>query len=110
MRDRSQPIRQLLVMLVASAIFGLAATGQALADVLGRLKFSVKNAADEKPLPNAKIVLKDSANVRPDITLTTDAQGNANSPELEIRAWQVTTNAEKPDTFQTDTRQVNGVG
>jgi outer membrane receptor protein involved in Fe transport len=80
------------------------------ADVLGRLRFSVKNAADEKPLANAKIVLKDTAGVRADIALTSDAQGAATSPDLEIRAWQVTTNAEKPDTFQTDTRQVTVVG
>ncbi|HLJ53876.1 MAG TPA: TonB-dependent receptor [Chthonomonadaceae bacterium] len=110
MRVRPLPIRQVLNVLAAGVMCATLTAFPTLADVLGRLKFSVKNAADEKPLANAKIVLKDSANVRPNITLTTDAQGSAISPDLEIRAWQITTNAEKPDTFQTDTRQVTVVG
>lgn len=109
MRDRSKPIRRLLGLQVAIGACCLIAAGSAHADVVGRLRFSVKNAADEKPLANAKITLHDTAGVRPDVALTTDAQGGATSPQLETRAWQVTTNAEKPDTFQTDTRQVTVV-
>src|SRR5579864_1159930 len=110
MTDRYRPIRHALRALAAAMIVWAAAAGHALADVVGRLHFSVKNAADEKPLANAKITLKDSANVRPNVTLTTDAQGSATSPPLEIRAWQVTTNAEKADTFATDSRSVTVVG
>ncbi|HZT40964.1 MAG TPA: TonB-dependent receptor [Chthonomonadaceae bacterium] len=109
MRDRLIPIPRLLVLVAMIGALGLLTTGMARADVYGRLRFSVKNADDEKPLPNAKIVLHDTAGVRPDITLTTDAQGMAASPQLEVRAWQATTNAEKADTFQTDTRQVTVV-
>jgi outer membrane receptor protein involved in Fe transport len=81
-------------------------SGRASADVFGRLQFSVKNAADEKPIAGAKITLKDSANVRPTVTLTTDAQGAATSGQLDVRAWDVTTEA---DTFQPDTRTVTVV-
>jgi outer membrane receptor protein involved in Fe transport len=106
MTDRYRPIRTALRVLAVSLLVWAAAAGHALADVFGRLHFSVKNAADEKPLAKAKIVLKDSANVRPNVTLTTDDKGNATSPPLDTRAWQVTTDAEKPDTYETDTRPV----
>jgi outer membrane receptor protein involved in Fe transport len=109
MRDRHAPIRYLLGLFAATLSLWLVGTSVAHADVVGRLHFSVKNADDEKPLANAKIVLKDSAGVRPDVTLTTDAQGSATSPPLDTRAWQITTDAEKPDTFQTDTRSVTVV-
>lgn len=84
------------------ALFG----AQAYADVFGRLHFTVKNAADEKPLAKATIVLKDSANVRPPITLTTDEKGEATSVPLEARGWAVET---KSDAFDTDRRTVNVV-
>src|SRR5450432_2749641 len=109
MTERTMPILRALLLLAGIVVLTTVAADYARADVVGRLKFSVKNAADEKPLANAKIVLKDSANVRGDVTLTTDAQGTATSPQLESRAWQVTTNAEKPDTFQSDVRQVTVV-
>src|SRR2546426_499304 len=83
-----------------------AVAGRASADVFGRLQFSVKNAADEKPIAGAKITLKDSANVRPLVTLTTDAQGSVISGQLDVRAWAMTTEA---DTFQPDTRTVTPV-
>jgi outer membrane receptor protein involved in Fe transport len=105
MTDRYRPIRHALRALAAIIICS-AAAGHARADVVGRLHFSVKDAADEKPLAKAKIVLKDSANIRPDVTLTTDAQGSATTPPLDARAWQVTTAAEKPDTYQTDTQPI----
>src|ERR1051326_8388510 len=104
MRDRYSPIHRFGRSLAAALLICTLAT-QARADVFGRLKFTVKNAADEKPLANAKITLKDSAGVHPDVTLTTDASGSATSPQLEARAWTVTTTAEKPDTFETGKQQ-----
>src|SRR5947209_2932763 len=81
----------------------LATAGSAHADVVGRLHFSVKNAADEKPIAGAKITLHDTANVRADVTLTTDAQGGATTGQLDNRTWHVTTEAENS---QPDTRDV----
>src|SRR5438046_318032 len=103
MSDRFLPIHRTAV--VALAALALTA-GPAHADVFGRLHFSVKNAADEKPISGAKVTLKDSANVRPNVVLTTDANGAATSPELETRLWQITTDAEN---FQTDTKQASVV-
>jgi outer membrane receptor protein involved in Fe transport len=108
MTDRYRPIRTALHALAAILVW-FGAAGHALADVVGRLHFSVKDAANEKPLANAKIVLKDSANIRPNVTLTTDAQGAATSPPLDNRAWQVTADAEKPDTYETNTQTVTVV-
>ncbi|HVT10712.1 MAG TPA: TonB-dependent receptor [Fimbriimonadaceae bacterium] len=79
---------------------------QAWADVLGRLHFSVKNAADEKPVAGAKITLKDSANVRPPIVLKTDDKGNVTTDPIDARAWHITTEA---DTFHADERDVTVV-
>ncbi|MCW3100569.1 MAG: hypothetical protein JWL77_6187 [Chthonomonadaceae bacterium] len=107
MRDRSTPIPRCAGWLTAIAVFCLLmASAKAHADVVGRLHFSVKNAADEKPLAGAKLVLKDSANTRPDVTLTTDAQGSVTSPQLEARAWQMVATA---DTYQDDSRSVTVV-
>ena len=66
------------------------------ADVVGKLKFTVKDGADkaEKPIPAARITLHDSAGQRPDITLTTDEKGVATSPLLENRAWKYTAEAD----------------
>src|SRR5438552_7603342 len=97
---------RLLCAALTVVAVSLLLAGPARADVVGRLRFSVKNAADEKPVAGAKITLKDSANVRPNVLLTTDAQGAALSPDLENRAWQVTTEAE---TFSPDSRSVGVV-
>jgi len=107
MRDRSIPIPRWVGLPAAIAVFCLlTASATAHADVVGRLHFSVKNAADEKPIANAKIVLKDSANTRADVSLTTDTKGSFTSAPLEARAWQVVASA---DTFQDDTRSVTVV-
>lgn len=108
MIDRSNPILR-CGALAALALVALALAGPAQADIVGRLRFSVKNADDEKPLANAKIVLKDSAGVNPDVTLTTDATGMVTSSQLSARAWQATTTAEKADTFEPDARTVTVV-
>ena len=68
-----------------------------------------KNAADEKPIANAKIVLKDTAKVRPDVVLTTDAKGAATSPLLDAHAWTAVTDGPKADEFDTDTTTVTVV-
>ncbi len=101
MRDRYKPILRLSGLVVMAVFFSLMAAGRACADVVGRLRFTVKDANDknEKPIAGAKIVLHDTAGVRPDITLTSDPKGNATSPELDNRDWQITTTAEnyQPD-------------
>ena len=95
MRDRYKPILHLLGLFAMTASLCLICGGRACADIVGRLRFIVKDANDknEKPVAGAKIVLHDTADARPDITLTTDAKGNATSPELDNRDWQITTTA-----------------
>src|SRR6266511_2548974 len=63
--------------IVLAVALCLLAVGGASADVFGRLHFSVKNAANEKPIEKTKITLHDSANARKDVVLTTDALGSA---------------------------------
>jgi hypothetical protein len=107
MRGRQIPIpHRLNLAILATALIVSIVNAPARADVVGRLHFSVKNAADEKPLARARIVLKDSAGVRPEVTLTTDDNGGVTSGPLDARAWNISTNAEKPDTFQPDSRAV----
>lgn len=88
-----------LLLLFAALCFG----SPVFADATGYLHFSVKDADTDKPLANASIHLHDSAGTRPDVALTTDAQGAVTSPPLETRPWQVTTSA---DAFQPDNRAV----
>lgn len=92
--------RRCLPIAITLTLAALTSTS-AWADVVGRLKISVKNAADEKPVAGAKIVLKDSAKTLPDVTLTTNDKGEALSPEIEARAWDAVTQAEN---FQTDSQ------
>lgn len=82
------------------------AVAPARADVFGRLLISVKNAADEKPLAGAKIVLKDTANVRPDVILTTGPEGTVTSGPLDARAWRAVSES---DDFSADSRDINVV-
>ena len=101
-------VRPASVCVVSALAFAstLTAAGAARAQVTGRLHFSVKSAETEKPVAGATVTLKDSAGVRPDITLTTDATGGATSATLENRAWRITTEA---DLFQADSRDVTVV-
>lgn len=66
------------------------AVGPARGDVFGRLQIRLKAA---RPAPallvGAKIVLRDTAGVRGDITLTTGKDGSALSPLLENRDWRL---------------------
>lgn len=105
-QEQRRLFARLCRLCLTGAMLLLTFVGAAHADVVGRLHFSVKNAADEKPLTGARIVLKDSANVRPDVVLTTDANGGATTPPLENHAWGITTSAEG---FQNDVRDVTVV-
>ena len=67
----------------------------AYADVFGRLSITIKNIDDEAPVAGAKVILHDLGNIRPDIVLTTDKNGEATSPLLENRSWQVIADADK---------------
>ncbi len=76
---------------------------EAWGDVLGRLHFRVRDAKDERPIEKAKITLRDSANVHPPITLTTDKDGSVNTDPIAARAWRVTCEASN---FTSDKRDV----
>ena len=96
-----RPRRRAVGCLMAAAACLLAAPA-ARADVFGRLRVVARDTAG-KPLPGVTVVFHDTANVRPDLSVTADADGVALSPPLEIRAWQVTT---KAPGFEADTRSV----
>ncbi len=83
----------------------LLVAGSAHADVFGRLRFTVHDAAG-KPVQGANIVFHDTAGVNPDFNVISAADGTALSPPLEIRTWRVTTQIV---TFNTDTRTVTVV-
>ena len=91
----------LAAVLTVSAL--VLAPREARADIVGRLKITVKNAEDEKIISGATVVLKDSAGVRPDITLKTGADGTVTTPPLENRTWTITTSA---DLQQNDARDI----
>ena len=59
------------------------------ADVVGFLRLHVQDAATGKPLAGARIVLSDTAGIRPGWTLITDKKGEARSLPLENRDWQL---------------------
>ena len=75
----------------------------AYADVFGRLRFTVHDAAG-KPVQGANVIFHDTAGVNADFNVISDANGAALSPPLEIRPWRVTTQIV---TFTTDTRTIN---
>ena len=61
------------------------------ASAAGTLHFKVTDADTEKPLEGVSITLRDPEGKRPDVRLTTDAQGVADSPALAAQLWKVTT-------------------
>ncbi len=77
--------------------------GIAHADVFGRLRITVHDAAG-KPVQGANVIFHDTAGVDPDFNVESDARGMALSPPLEIRPWVVTAQIV---TFNTDTRTVS---
>lgn len=72
-----------ILSLSLSTIYGVRA------DVVGFLRLHVQDAATGKPLVGARIVLGDTAGIRPSWTLTTDKKGEALSLPLENRDWQL---------------------
>ena len=102
MITHARPRRRTAGCLLAAASLCLLAAPAARADVFGRLRVVARDSAG-RPLPGATVVFHDPAGVRPDLSVTADAQGVALSPPLEIRAWQVTTQAPG---FEADTRLV----
>jgi len=79
---------------------------QASADVVGRLQFTVKDAATEKVLVGAKIVISDPTNVSPPVTLNSDANGVATTAPLLNHVWTIKVTAEK---YEADSRSVTVV-
>ena len=96
-----------LAFVIAMILMVFGGASLARADVFGKLNFSVKNADDERPIAGATVTLHDTAGVRADIRLVTDSCGNAVSPPLDVRAWDVTVES---DLFQPDDRQALVVG
>jgi outer membrane receptor protein involved in Fe transport len=77
--------------------------GTAHADVFGRLKISVRNVDNDKPISNAKVVLHDETNVHPDVLLSTGEDGSVTTGLLETHLWTLRISA---DTFGTEQKQV----
>ncbi|MBC8101512.1 MAG: TonB-dependent receptor, partial [Cytophagales bacterium] len=96
-------VRSFVLFSSAGAALASVGVSPVRADVVGRVKFHVLSAATQKPVPGAKITLEDSANVNPNLVLTTDANGEVTTPPLENRVWVATTDA---DSFQVDARRV----
>ncbi len=76
-----------LVALCAAAT--ISGGPEAKADVVGYLRLHVLNATDGKPIEGARVVISDTAHIRPSWTLTTDKRGEAISVPLENRNWQL---------------------
>jgi outer membrane receptor protein involved in Fe transport len=106
MSDRSfsqSILRSVAAVSVTTALFATVGANAARADVVGRLKFTVISAKDQKPVAGAKITLEDTANSRANVVLTTDDSGQVTSPPLENRVWIATTDATD---FQVDARRI----
>jgi outer membrane receptor protein involved in Fe transport len=73
------------------------------ADVYGRLHFTVTAKASGQPVAGARITLHDTANIRPDLVLTTGPDGTVTTPPLENREWRAT--IDSPD-YQVEGRVV----
>ncbi len=76
---------------------------QAMADVVGRLQFTIKDADSDKGISGAKIVISDPTNVSPPVTLNSDGSGVATTAPLLNHAWTIKISA---DSYDTDTRTV----
>ena len=85
-----------------SALLCLLPAGAAHADVFGRLRIVVHDAAG-KPVQGANVIFHDTAGVDPDFNVVSGPDGVALSPPLEIRPWRVTAQVA---TFNTDIRTV----
>ena len=87
---------------VVAAALSLGLSAGASADVVGRLRIHVETADKKQPLSGVSIRLADSAGIRPTYLLKTDSHGNAVSPLLENRGWQITGIAETQQNHPAD--------
>ena len=92
---RTLPVSRLALLSPVAALVAVSAIPArvAHADVFGRLHIVVTHVTDKTPVSGATVTLHDTAGVRPNVVLTTDAQGVADSPPLENRAWQIAVDA-----------------
>ncbi len=106
MTHRSLSMRQIslrpISLLACLPLLWLLLTPGVRADVFGRLRISVRDAAG-KPVQSANIIFHDTAGVYTDFNVLSDASGSVLSPPLENRPWRITTQIV---TFNTDTRTV----
>ena len=100
MRERGSPFLRGGCLTALTVLCSLSASNSACAQAVGRLRLRVLNASNNKPLSRATVTIKDGT--RPDITITTDAQGGVTSPQLNIGTWDVLTDA---PLFAPDARQ-----
>ncbi len=91
-------------LLAISIALNIGAANGAFADVVGRLKIHVETARTKQPLFGVAVTLQDSAGLRPAVTLKTDARGNAVSPLLENRDWQIIAIVIAPPAGATDAK------
>ena len=91
MSERVSPFLRGGFVTALTALCSLSVSHSACAQAVGRLRLRVLNAANNKPLARATITIKDGT--RPDVTITTDAQGGAVSPQLSAGVWDVLTDA-----------------
>ena len=112
MMDRSVPIfgtrRRVALsttfgLLIAPTAITLTVSRPAYADVVGRLRLVVTDQANKKPVGQATVTLRDLTGVRPDVILTTEADGTVLSPPLENHVWHIIVSSVR---FQTDERDV----
>ena len=103
MRPLSQPTTRLAHRTWALAIIAVLGSSQAFADIVGRLKFSVLNAADERPIKGSKITLTDPTGQKPTLNLETDAEGHVTTPPIEARTWKLVVEATD---FQSEKKDV----
>lgn len=55
----------------------------------GLLRLTVVSKTTGQPFSGAKIILRDTANEKPDVEIQTDDQGSVISPQLDARDWEV---------------------
>ena len=91
MRERFSPFLRCGVAVALTVAGSFAASSGAYSQALGRLRLTVRGAADSRPVSGATVTIRDGTH--PDVTLTTDAQGRVISPQLNVGLWDVLTDA-----------------
>ncbi len=82
-------VMRAFLLLLGGAVLSVANIDDVRADVVGYLRLHVVDAGNGKPIMGARVVISDTAGVRPSWTLTTDKRGEATSVPLEDRNWQL---------------------